>query len=64
MPASALFHGGADLASDLDNSGTVSGPDLSIMLSSWGNSGGPADVNRDGNVNAADLAVLLSAWTG
>ncbi len=64
IPTTALFHGGAELASDLDNSGTVSGADLSIMLSNWGATSGPSDVNRDGIVNAADLAVLLAAWTG
>ena len=46
---------------DLDGDGTVGGPDLSIMLSSWG-SDGPADLDGDNIVSGSDLAALLSTW--
>jgi subtilisin-like proprotein convertase family protein len=46
---------------DLNGDGTVGGPDLSIMLSSWG-AGGSADLDGDGVVAGEDLARLLSTW--
>lgn len=46
---------------DLNGDGTVGGPDLSIMLSSWG-SDGPGDLDGDNVVSGTDLATLLSAW--
>ena len=64
IPASRLFHGGARSAADIDNSGSVNGSDLSILLAAWGTAGGSADINRDGLVGGGDLAILLSAWTG
>lgn len=56
--------GGAACAADLDDSGSVDGVDLSIMLGSWGAAPRPitADLNQDGAVDAADLAWLLAAW--
>ena len=50
-----------DCPADLDGNGIVGGPDLSIMLSTWG-SAGPADLDGDGIVGGADLATLLSTW--
>lgn len=46
---------------DLNWSGSVDGPDLTILLSSWGGTG-PADLNGDGIVSGNDITVLLSAW--
>jgi hypothetical protein len=39
----------------------VSGPDLSVLLASWGTSG-LGDLDRNGVVNGLDLTALLSAW--
>ena len=50
-----------DCPGDLNGDGVVGGPDLSIMLSSWG-SDGPADLDGDNIVTGADLAALLSTW--
>lgn len=48
---------------DMNSDGSVNSQDLAILLSSWGNSGGPADINGDGTVNSADLAIMLSRWS-
>jgi hypothetical protein len=48
--------------SDLDGNGTVNGGDLTILLSSWGQSG-LGDINEDGVVDAKDLTQLLADWT-
>ena len=50
---------------DFDDDGTVSGADLTILLSAWGSNGLPygADLNCDGIVNGGDLTVLLSNWS-
>ena len=45
---------------DLDDSGSVDGADLGVLLSSWGSSG--ADLDGSGTVDGADLGILLSAW--
>jgi hypothetical protein len=55
------------LASDLDLDGSVSGLDLSIMLSEWGPCGDGdwncrSDLSRDGAVTGADLGILLGQW--
>ncbi|MBL9119955.1 MAG: hypothetical protein JNL80_08585 [Phycisphaerae bacterium] len=47
---------------DLNGDGSVSAPDLAILLGAWGSSG-PGDLNGDGTVGAADLALLLGAWS-
>ncbi len=50
---------------DLDHSGVIDAPDLSLLLGAWG-CGQPcrtrADLNLDGAINAADLSFLLAAW--
>jgi hypothetical protein len=46
---------------DLDGSGDVAAPDLTILLGAWG-FGGAADFDHNGAVNAADLTILLGAW--
>ena len=52
---------------DLNCDGCVSGPDLTILLGSWGSCTGddcPADLDNDGAVTGADLTVLLGSWSG
>ena len=51
------------LAADLNGDGLVNGADFGIMLSSFGNAGGPADLNRDGVVNGSDVGLMLGDWT-
>lgn len=52
------------LPGDLNHDGTVSGPDLTILLSEWGDSGSGtnADLDCDGIVSGTDLSVLLANW--
>lgn len=45
---------------DLNCSGQVDSPDISVLLAAWGTPG--ADLNGDGITSSQDLAVLLSAW--
>lgn len=50
---------------DIDNSGTVNGVDLAIVLQSWGVPSAKyprADINLDGIVNGSDLSLVLSGW--
>ena len=47
---------------DLDGNGLVDGGDLSILLGSWGASGGLADIDGDGFVDGSDLSTLLGFW--
>jgi hypothetical protein len=50
---------------DLDNSETVNGVDLAIILQNWGSPSPKypqADITGDGVVNGADLAIVLSNW--
>ena len=47
---------------DLNGDAEVGAADISILLSSWGSSGGTADIDGDGSVGASDIAALLSAW--
>lgn len=49
-------------AQDFNLDRMVSGPDLAILLSAWGERGGAGDSNRDGRVDAQDLSSLLAAW--
>jgi hypothetical protein len=51
-----------ECSADLDGNCVVDGADLSILLGSWGDSGGPADINGDGNVDGVDLARVLGDW--
>ncbi len=46
---------------DIDNSGTVNGADIGLLLGNWGQPGA-GDINGDGTVNGADLGLLLGAW--
>jgi hypothetical protein len=55
-----LAGSGPPCPSDLNADGSVTAPDLSILLSAWGT--GAGDINGDGTTNAIDLAALLSAW--
>ncbi|MSR69302.1 MAG: hypothetical protein EXS17_03030 [Phycisphaerales bacterium] len=48
---------------DVNGDGIVNGQDLTMLLSAWGSSGGPADINADGIVSGLDLAIVLSSWT-
>ncbi|MCB9848497.1 MAG: hypothetical protein H6814_08800 [Phycisphaeraceae bacterium] len=47
---------------DLDDDGVVGSPDLSIMLSQWGDPGSDADLNGDGVVDTADLGILIGSF--
>ena len=51
-----------ECASDLDGNCVVDGADLSIILGSWGDSGGSADIDGDGTVDGVDLARVLGDW--
>ncbi|MFO0873818.1 MAG: hypothetical protein U0575_07575 [Phycisphaerales bacterium] len=54
---------GACCFGDFDNSLTVDGADLGVLLGAWGQSGAqPADLNHDGLVDGGDLGALLGAW--
>ncbi len=46
---------------DFNNSGTVDGADLGLLLASWGGRG-HADLDGSGLVDGADLGLLLAAW--
>lgn len=60
------FGGGSVIAcpADLDGDGQVGGPDLTFLLSSWGQAGDslPGDLNGDGQVGGPDLTFLLAKW--
>lgn len=45
---------------DLDDSGTVDGADLGILLGAWGNAAG--DIDGNGTTDGSDLGLLLAAW--
>jgi formylglycine-generating enzyme required for sulfatase activity/serine/threonine protein kinase len=50
---------------DVDGSGAVNAVDISVVLGSWGTSGGKypgADVDGSGTVDAADLSAVLAGW--
>ena len=55
--------GAPSIPADLNGDGSVSGPDLAMLLSNWGGSG-TGDINNDGTVGGPDLAAMLAAWTG
>ncbi len=50
-------------AGDVNGDGIVNGLDLTILLSAWGTTSGPADLNHDAIVNGLDLTLILSSWT-
>jgi hypothetical protein len=61
--AQPLFPPGAPACpGDLDGDGTVSLPDLAVLLSHFGSAGGPndGDIDNDGDVDLSDLANLLA----
>jgi hypothetical protein len=51
---------------DVDGNGVVNFADVSMLLASWGGSGGScltsADVNGDGLINFGDITVVLANW--
>lgn len=47
-------------AGDLNQTGTVDGADLAMLLGQWDLPGG--DLDGDQTTNASDLAILLGAW--
>jgi hypothetical protein len=48
---------------DFDASGDVGGPDLAMLLSSWGTVSAPVrDLDGDGVIGGSDLGILLSRW--
>jgi hypothetical protein len=50
---------------DVDNSGSVGGVDLAIVLTNWGTPSAKypgADTNGDGLVDGTDLATVLAGW--
>lgn len=56
------FDLGALPVGDLNGDCVVDGADLGLLLSAWGDAGGPADLNNDGVVDGADLGLLLSEF--
>jgi len=56
------LHPQACCPGDLDGDGVVSGPDLSLILGSWGTTDQNADLDGDGMVGGSDLALVLGAW--
>jgi formylglycine-generating enzyme required for sulfatase activity len=54
----------AQCIGNLNNDGFVDGPDLGVLLASWGPCGPscPADISADGVVDGADLGELLARW--
>jgi len=62
------FDCGAPCPQDLDGSGTVDLPDLSIQLANFGTASGATpeqgDVDNDGDVDLTDVALMLAAFGG
>lgn len=55
----------APCPADVNDSGTVDGIDLTLVLAAWGPCGigaCPGDLNGDSTVDGLDLTVILSAW--
>lgn len=57
------------LVGDIDDTCTVDGHDLALLLQAWGNADASgltkiADLDGDGIVDSADLGLLLASWTG
>jgi len=48
---------------DINRDGTVTGADLTLLLSAWGSADVLADLDQDGTVTGSDLTILLSAWS-
>ena len=53
---------GVDCPGDFDLDSQVDGPDLGILLTSWGPGKSTPDLNRDGQVNGVDLGLLFARW--
>jgi hypothetical protein len=49
----------ATRAADLDGNGTVDAGDIGVLLTLFGQIGGPADLDGNGMVDAGDISVLL-----
>lgn len=47
---------------NIDESGSVDGVDLGILLNEWGSKSDLADLNNDGVVDGIDLGILLGSW--
>lgn len=49
---------------DLNGDGEVGGPDLTFLLSAWGQEGDclPADLDGDGEVGGSDLSIVIGNW--
>lgn len=63
-PGEIVTLGGSTVI-DLDGDGSVSGPDLAVLLGAWGPCDAcAADLDCSGSVDAGDLAILLGGWTG
>ncbi|MDA1007493.1 MAG: hypothetical protein O2800_00620 [Planctomycetota bacterium] len=45
---------------DINNSGTVDGMDLALLLGNWGSAAG--DITGDGLADGMDLAIVLGSW--
>lgn len=56
-------HNVSSIPGDLDNDGMVSGADIGIFLSLFGQTGPKGDLNGDGFVNGIDLGILLTNWS-
>ena len=51
-----------DCLGDANNNGVVNIDDLVIVITSWGQTGGPGDVNHNGIVNIDDLVQVIVHW--
>ncbi len=53
-----------DCPEDLNNDGVIDLSDLSILLTHFGSTGGPADgdINGDGNIDLIDLSMMLTVF--
>ncbi|MCA9284883.1 MAG: hypothetical protein KDA22_06705 [Phycisphaerales bacterium] len=60
----AVASKGCPSCPDFDNSGTVDGADLGLLLGAWGPAvpGECYDIDMSGTVDGADLGLLLGAW--
>ena len=71
VPGNQLIHvdpPGGSKEADLNTDGAVNGPDLLILLGTWGECRSalgdcPADLDQDGRIGGQDLDTLLSQWT-
>lgn len=62
--ATIEFEAPIGLDADFDDSGSVDGADLGVMLGSWGACPGcPADLDCNDVVNGGDVGLLLANWS-